>query len=232
MSDKPTVEERIARAKGSSDLSVSLERRGDADTLIALGKSTNLVGRYVYQLMAEWDSCAKRRKISQEDIEHVAEAMPRIKAQKTTRTGKVRVVESLDIKGAQEKVEELMAIERRAILMRLKSLQRLMDEHSGLLPWVVAQGTPNARGVLLNVLGWWADRTCADCDGTGEVTNRRGVVRQCSRCHGSGQREVPNGSAGLAVSQEIARRVDAARGQSRQFLKELMHAKRCVSEVS
>lgn len=45
---KPTVAEHLASASNSSDLSVSVNARGDVDYLIAAGMAPAQVGRLVY----------------------------------------------------------------------------------------------------------------------------------------------------------------------------------------
>lgn len=205
MTDRTTLTERLTRAGNSSDLSVRVEARGDADYLIAAGLASNKIGRYVYQLMTEWDASAKPRPVSDTDIERIAERLPRIKTTKQGRRG-ARTVETLDLSAARAKLAAWMDGERRRILGRLHSLPKLMDPHAGLLPWVVARGYTSPREKLLDVLGWWADRRCMACQGTGERENRA-----CKSCKGFGTRDIPHGLEGRAISEEIARHVDASR---------------------
>ncbi|MGB3069808.1 MAG: hypothetical protein WBC18_14735 [Ottowia sp.] len=230
--EKPTISERLVSARSSSDLTVRLERGGDADLLIASAKGSNAVGRHIYQLMSDWDGCAKRRTFTPEDVEQIAMRLPRIKTEKRNRRGVVRVIESLDMAGAQAKLNEALDIERQSILRRLKSLPHIMDEHSGLMPWVVAQGIQEPRQKLLAVLGWWVDRNCLVCGGTMEVAGRQGVVKQCTKCHGTGEREVPHDRDGMRIKEEIVRRYDVARARAKEFAKQLRMAKRCVAEMS
>lgn len=176
--------------------------------LIAVARGDK-IGRYVQNLMTEWDACARPRPMTAEGITKIAEAMPRIKTEKRNKRGGVKVVESLDMAGARAHFDEWMDGERRRVLGRLRSLNRLMDPDSGLLPWVMNQGIQNAREKLLDVLGWWADRNCPECQGTRE---RGGKL--CKACHGSGHREVPHGHQGRAISEYIARKVDAARDRT------------------
>lgn len=210
-------DERLTRAASSSDLTVSLERRGDVDLLIAAGKAPFPVGRMVYQLMTEWDGCAKPKRLTHEDIQRLAETMPRI-----TMGKKGRKVQALDLPGARAAAEEFLATERRRILGRLKSLPALMDPHAGLLPWVVARGMADPSLKLLDVLGWWADRNCTACNGTmWQVLPGTNVQSKtpCKVCHGSGRRPVPHGEDGRAISEHIERNVDRARAGARRALK-------------
>jgi hypothetical protein len=84
---KPNLIERMTSASNSSDLSVSLDFRGDADFLIASGMQPAKLGRLVYQLMAEWDSRLKPRMLTAADIERVAEGMPRLAKKTKDRAG-------------------------------------------------------------------------------------------------------------------------------------------------
>lgn len=230
--EKPSLSERLVVARGTSDLTTRLERSGDADCLIASAKGSNAIGRLIYQLMSDWDGCAKRRAFTPEDIEQIAQRMPPIKTEKRNRKGVARVIESLDLAGAAAQLDKALATERRSILMRLKSLPRLMDDHSGLMPWVVGQGIEDPRRKLLDALAWWVDRNCLTCGGTGEVAGTLGVVKLCARCGGSKHRPVPNGADGMTIKNEIAKRYGMALSRSREFAKQLRAAKRCVSEMT
>ncbi len=210
--DRPTIAERLTSAGNSSDLTVSCDARGDVDLLIAAGSTTASLGRYVYQLMTEWDACAKPRVPTAADIERLAEHLPRIKVEKRNKRG-VRQVEALDLQGAMAEADAWLIAERRRVLGRLRSLPKLMDRHSGLLPWVVAQGYTSPDVKLLDVLGWWADRRCPVCSGT-KVRDGRA----CKVCRGIGERDIPHGREGQTISEHIAAHVDRARQGTRKAL--------------
>ena len=217
--NRRTVSERLASAANSSDLSVQIDKRGDADYLIAAGATPARLGRYVFQLMSEWDSCAKPRPATAADIEHLAAELPRLKATKRTKRG-TQIVERLDLVSAQNRYAEWLEKERHQVFVRLKSLQPLMDPHAGFLPWVVARGYQNPARKLLDVLGWWADRRCSACEGTKE---REG--RPCKKCRGTGERPIPHGQDGQTISEHIAAHVDRARVGTRNGLKGMRNLK-------
>ncbi len=223
---RPCLAERIANASNSNDLSVRLESRGDADYLIAAGAAPAQIGRSVYSLMAEWDACAKPRPITEEDIARIAEQLPRIRVVKQGKRGTPKTVEALDLAGARAQVDEWMGAERRRIVSRLRSLPKLLDPHAGLLPWVKAQGYGNARDKLLDVLGWWADRCCPNCHGTGEADGRT-----CKHCRATGLRDVPHGREGQSISEHIAHHVDRARSGSIAALKRTESLKKIAAAV-
>lgn len=213
--ERPTMDERLASASASSDLTVSLDARKDVDYLIAAGKSAAFIGRHVYQLMSDWDSCAKPRTFTAADIEQLAQHMPRIKVQKRTKRG-VKEVEALDLAAARAEADAWTEAERRRVIQRLPSLRHLVDEHAGLLPWVTALGITQPRAKLLDVLAWWADRRCPVCQGTKE---REG--RTCKACRGVGERPVPHGQEGLRISEHIAHHLHRARSSSKDALRHL-----------
>lgn len=228
---KPTIAEHLASASNSSDLTVSLEKRGDADYLIASGKSPATLGRFVYQLMSEWDACAKPRPFTDDDVQRLAKGMsaddvarwedklPAVKLDRR-RKPKAASLEVRQIAAARLELEQWLTMERRRVLGRLGSLSKLMDPHSGLLPWVIQQGFTNPREKLLDVLGWWADRRCTSCNGTG-VRNEMA----CSCCKGLRERDIPHRADGQAISERIAKLVDESRRGTVAMLKHMRELK-------
>lgn len=223
--ERPSVAERVASAGGSSDLSVDPEKRGDADYLIAAAKAPAVIGRYVYQLMSEWDGCAKPRMFAPADIERLAEHLPRVKVQKRGKRG-LREVDALDLVGARAEADAWQANERRRVLQRLPSLRRLVDEHAGLLPWVTGLGVEEPRLKLLDVLGWWADRRCLVCEGTGKCGDLG-----CKSCKGSGERRVPHGQEGRLISDHIGEQVSRAAASTRRTLNHLPAWKKLAAGI-
>ncbi|WCM88830.1 hypothetical protein [Acidovorax sp. NCPPB 3576] len=222
MSDTPTQErpnlsERLTSAGNSSDLSVRTDARGDADYLIAAGTTPARLGRYIYSLMAEYDACAKPRPITDDAVRRMSkevsaadekrwkDQLPALKLDGRGRPTKASV-EARKMAAARLELNKWLAGERRRVLGRLHSLPKLMDPHSGLLPWVVARGGSTPEGKLLDVLGWWADRLCPSCSGT-----KKQGGRTCTACRGVGLREIPHGKEGQAISEHIAAQVDRSR---------------------
>lgn len=210
---KPNLIERMTSASHSSDLSLSLDFRGDADFLIASGMQPAKLGRLVYQLMAEWDARAKPRQLTPADIERVAQEMPRIQKKTSDRRGE-RVTEVLDIAGAEAAALQWLEKTRREIMVRLPTYQKLVDQHAGFTPWVLAQGIPDGVAKLTDVLLWWCDRRCLECGGT-NLTR----WKTCKACYGLGTRDVPHSFDGLQISEHIARAVDRSRQLTKSNLK-------------
>lgn len=216
---KPTLIERMTSASHSSDLSVSLDFRGDADFLIASGMQPAKLGRLVYQLMSEWDAKPKPRHLTPADIERVANDMPRITKKTKDRRGE-RVTEVLDIAGAQAAAAQWSAQTRRDILAKLPSFIKLTDHHAGFMPWVLAQGIEDGLAKLSNVLLWWCDRRCNECGGTNLARGKT-----CKACYGFGTRDVPHGADGLKISEHIAQHVDRSRQLTKSNLKSMQKMK-------
>ncbi|WP_034387739.1 hypothetical protein, partial [Comamonas composti] len=183
--EKPTLVERLTSASNSHDLSVNIETRTDADYLIAVGLQPAKLGRLVYQLMSEWDTRLKPRALTTADIEHVARRMPRIVKKTKDRRGE-RVTEVLDIAGAHALAVQWLAESRRETLAQLPTFRKLMDQHAGFMPWVLARGIKDGQAKLADVLLWWCDRRCESCGGINLANGKT-----CKACYGFGARDTP-----------------------------------------
>ncbi|MDH0776349.1 hypothetical protein N5C96_23345 [Delftia tsuruhatensis] len=202
--ERPTVAERLTSASTSSDLSVDLEKRGDADYLIAAGIQRAVLGRLVQQLICEWDRREKPRPLTDEQLQRVAEQMPRKSRGR------------LDMVGARV-AEGRWHMERRMEILRgLPQYTRLVDAHAGFLPWVLAQGIKDARAKLTDVLLWWCDSKCPGCGGL-----KLGEMAICETCKGFGTRDVPHEAEGLLISEHISDHVDRARSGTIAALKRM-----------
>ena len=61
MNEPRTIEESYTSAGNADDLTVTSERRTDADVLIASGWTPGLLGGVLMRLHSEWDGAAKKR---------------------------------------------------------------------------------------------------------------------------------------------------------------------------
>ncbi|WP_295379590.1 hypothetical protein [uncultured Pseudacidovorax sp.] len=221
--DRPTLAESLASAGNSSNLTVDPDRRGDVDVLIAAGKASHVVGRYLDQLVSEWGACAPPRRYTKEDIERLAQTYPPVTAVKGGRE-----VHLPDIARAHAQVQSWQDAERRAVIARLKSLPRLMDGHAGVIPWMRARGIQDPELVLLDVLGWYLERRCAVCGGTkwqlAPGTNRQSS-QVCRACGGSGERTHPHGLVGYDVLAYLATSASKARDNMRAVLAQVRRMK-------
>lgn len=224
LTDRLTFTEKLAKAGNSADLTVRLDQWGDADALIAAGKASHQVGRYLDQLTSEWDVCTPPRRLTRADIEKLAEHLPRVLV--PHKSGKPRL--GLDLKAANAEAQAWCDGERRRIIGRLKSLPKLMDPHAGLIPWLVSRNVPDPDGVLLDVLGWYLDRRCPGCNGTKwEVvpgTSRHGN-KACRVCHGHGDREIPHEPVGRQVVEFLVRSAEKSRNTAKQVMRNIRSLK-------
>lgn len=73
-----------------------------------------------------------------------------------------------------------------------------------------------------NVLAWWLDQTCKHCDGHG-YTKSPGApalsAHKCNKCHGSGKSNIPHGSIGKAIANDIDDCVASARASIKMRLR-------------
>lgn len=67
MNEPRTIEEQYTSAGNADDLTVTSERRTDADVLIASGWTPGLLGGVLMRLHSEWDGAAKPRKLTETD---------------------------------------------------------------------------------------------------------------------------------------------------------------------
>lgn len=211
----PDIAERLTSAGNATDLTVDLDRRRPVDLLIAAGLAPSVVGRLLDQLVSEWDGCAKPRRLTTAEIERVAAAMPRTPGRKGGKADR------LDIAGATSQVATWFDNERRAAMIRLKTLPKLTDPHAGLIPWLAAKGVQAAGAVLLDVLGWYLDRCCPRCNGTKwEVIagTHRQSAKACHACDGRGERPIPHGQLGRLVISHLEGCASHARAGTKKAL--------------
>lgn len=216
ITDAPTIAERLAAAGNASNLAVDPDRRRPVDVLIASGLAPSVVGRLLDQLVSEWDGCAKPRRLSAVEVGQVAASLPRVPAPKGGKADR------LDVAGAMAQVAAWYDSERRAALMRLKTLPKLLHPNFGLAQWLTAKGCAAvAADVLLDVLGWYLDRCCERCNGTKweliPGTNRQSA-KPCSKCKGSGESLIPHGRLGKDIVWHLADCAGQARAGTKASL--------------
>lgn len=87
----------------------------------------------------------------------------------------------LDMIGARIAQGRWLEQRRMQVLSKLPTFPKLMDCHTGFLPWVLAQDIKDARNKLADVLLWWCDRKCQCCGG-----NTQEEVLPCEACAWTG----------------------------------------------
>ncbi len=68
LNEPRTIEEQYTSAGNADDLTVTSERRTDADVLIASGWTPGLLGGVLMRLHSEWDGAAKKRRMDETDV--------------------------------------------------------------------------------------------------------------------------------------------------------------------
>lgn len=96
MNEPRTIEEQYTSAGNADDLTVTSERRTDADVLIASGWTPGLLGGVLMRLHSEWDGAAKKRSMDE------TEAFLLFSQLKTLRRAVDGVAAWLEGKGSKE----------------------------------------------------------------------------------------------------------------------------------
>lgn len=221
-----TVDERLARAANTSDLSVTPQRQGDALMLIAAAKTPRVVGRLLISLHGEWDGCSKPRKLAEQEIAEIRRSLPVRRPPLVLAPTHLDVWYECEPKRRQKRASEIAAgwyeQERMRAVSRLKSLDRVKR---GLLEILAAKKIESAESKVLGVLAWWLDSTCTKCNGTGQMAVSGGG-RQASRtcpprerggCGGTGERGLPHGLDGRLIEVAINESLSRARQQINAF---------------
>jgi hypothetical protein len=199
---RATQEECYSVAVGSSNLRHDPVRPGAVQMLIAAGISPHSLGTALMRLRTEWDSTAKPMPATVEQLRAIAATFQR------EGNGLV-IVEKVGDSEALEEVTPMVAATRQAdgwyagelarLLGRLKSLPIVRGE---LLRWTAAEGIEGGPHVVAAVLLWWLNGACPVCkgvrkkvvEGTGRTSSKN-----CSKCRGLGESQVPHGFLGRKV---------------------------------
>lgn len=228
-----TVDERLARASNTSDLTVTPDRQGDGFMLIAAAKTPRVVGRHLIALHGEWDGCAKPRRMMEHDITALRKTLPAGAPPLVLAPKHLDTWADNELKRRQRQAEVIAngwyEQERMTSVARLKSLERVKV---GLLD-VLGAKIENPEPKVLGVLAWWLDAVCPKCGGTGQLAvagNGRQASRPCpSRhrggCDATGQRPLPHGHDGRIIESAILECISRARqhiGAYRKALHENM----------
>jgi hypothetical protein len=226
MSAEPTsIDERLARAANTSDLSVTPDRRGDGYTLIAAGKTPRVVGRHLIALHGEWDGCAKPRRILDHDIAAIAKAMPlerpRLVLAHSYLDGWPKMEPKLRATSAHALATRWHEQECVKAYARLKSLGRVRE---GLLD-VIGKRVSDPAPKIAAVLAWWLDHVCPACQGTRRERmpgQNRLSDRACRVCGATGERPLPYGEAGRIIERAIEDCIGKARQQIGSYRRHLL----------
>lgn len=199
--DKPDLAERYTSAVGTSNLRVQAERGSPADMVIAAGMNPHRLGMALRRLVTEWDAQPKPRKISREVLEALAAAYPRLETGMVDWKGQLIT----PAQAAHREVQEWHAHELGLLFQRLKTLPEV---RAVLTQWATEKGIEGPEHLVAAVLQWWLNPICPVCHGVKKkVIHGTGHTsgKDCWKCKGSGESDVPHGSRGRMVKDHINR---------------------------
>ncbi|RYF76813.1 MAG: hypothetical protein EOO22_00805 [Comamonadaceae bacterium] len=220
MSATPTIDERLARAANTSDLSVTPERNGDGYTLIAAAKTPRVVGRHLIALHGEWDGCSKPRRPLAHDLLAIYRTLPRATTPPPELTpDQCKEWHRAEREGREAEAKSIASgwyeQERLRAFARLRSLDRVCDGLVEIVQGRVEEPAPKVKAVI----AWWLDHVCPVCCGTRyELMEGQDRLsnRVCKACNGKGERPLPHGQAGRVIE----RAIDDCIGRARQSIAE------------
>lgn len=192
--ERRTTEEAYVSASTTSNLKLGPADgpNRDADTIIAAGMSSSVVGACLIRLHGEWSKVEKPRFLAKEEAERLIAAAPKAAGQKQA--------------SAADRLTAHYTHETAIMLGKLKSFRQA---HSYLTAHLTAwDSRPEAmlKQTALEVLIWWLDKQCKTCGGTKyEVaagTNRH-TNRPCRSCRGTGIAKLPRAEDGRRLANFI-----------------------------
>lgn len=220
--EKPTVDERLARSGNSSDLTVKAGQYNDADVLIAAGWTPSVLGRRLLALHSEWDGAARPRMLTAAEIERIAAQLPaQVMVDVVNREGARMKKLVPRLVAAKQQADQWLDLERARLYGRLKSFPIARDVLS---EWCALKGVENPRAKVESILAWWLDHICPRCSGT-KYQVVPGTNRQSNRtcrlapdgCGGSGEKALPHGGDGRLIEAYMVECISRARQQIRRF---------------
>ena len=188
MSEIITTAERVASACNASSLQVDENTRGHADTLIAMGWSKHQFGTALLRLSSEYDSVAKPKPLSHEDM--VALVLTYKNDKKIKRTTKE--CEAL----AQVEAAKWLSNEKALFLPKLKTLPIAINY---LTHYAVKRQISEPKHRATVSIGHWLDQTCGHCSGLKFelIPDSPSLsANQCKPCQGTGFKAAPYGQIG------------------------------------
>lgn len=208
LEQRKTIDEKLALAENSGDLSAGAGPRADVDMLIAAGgltqKAGHVLGRALIALEAEWDASEQPRAPREHDIKAMAARLP-ARVDITTRgpTGQTVLLTMSREQAARHELESWYETERMRLIARLRALA---PARAALTAWAQSKGMEKPGAKALGMLAWWLDHRCPKCFGTKLdplPMGGRGSARVCKACHGLGERPLPYGQEGRALERHL-----------------------------
>lgn len=170
-SERPGIDEQYQVAGNTSSLKVEADRRGAGDVLIAAGWSQSRVGMALLRLHSEWDSAAKPKRLTADQIR--------------------------EMKIPKAEADRWYVAELRLLAQTLKSRPVVWQQ---LNHWMTLKAI-DPETIAAALLYWLDPtcKEC-DGHGLRKVPNAPTLsARQCHKCHGAGHTAHPHGSARVLV---------------------------------
>lgn len=205
---KQTIDEKLALAENTSDLTAGGDPRADVDLLIAAGgltqKPGHVLGRALIALEAEWDASEQPRAPREHDIKAMAALLPaRVDITVKGPTGQTVLLTLSRERAARHEAESWYETERMRLIARLKALA---PARQALADWAHVRGMVKPGAKALGMLAWWLDHRCPKCFGTKLdplPMGGRGSARVCKACQGLGERPLPYGQEGRMLERHL-----------------------------
>lgn len=214
--DRPTLDERYARALESSDLAAQPDQRGDVDYLVAAGWCHESLGTALFRLRSEWDLTRAQLRQAEEAARDGANDARTLTRRATAAAARVsgaspRQAEALkdEADKALERAERTRdATERAALTARalaLVHLKTLSGARQALHVFAIALGArskfydaESVRVITGRALQLWLEPNCPHCEGRGFVKKLGEPLRWCQECIRTGKRI--NGNPGFRLA--------------------------------
>lgn len=224
----PGVEEQYSSAVSSSNLRVDLDRRNEADAIIAAGWNPARIGAALMRLHTEYDKVAKPKPMAPEAIRRMAASITVLQIAPLAKELEIDVG-TLRPSAAVEAIAKAHAHawymrEMRQMLGKLTGFSMLRD--------VIAKEVKTwgldaeaAQEVVIEVIRWWLSPRCTTCHGTKWQLipgSNRQSNHVCRACRGSGEAPIPFEATGKRLLGWMNECRGSARGNIRDALRNSM----------
>lgn len=214
--DRPTLDERYARALESSDLAIKPEQRGDADYLVAAGWVHDSLGTALFRLRSEWDLTRATLRQAEEAAREGANDARTLTRRATAAAARASGASPRQAEALKDAADKALdraertrdATERAALTARalaLVHLKTLSSARQALHVYAIAFGArsrfydiESVRVITGRALQLWLDPNCPHCEGRGFVQALGEPLRWCQECVRTGKRI--NGNPGFRLA--------------------------------
>jgi hypothetical protein len=216
--DTMTIGERVVSACHSTNLRDETDRVSQTDVLKAMAWSQSRLGSALMRLHSEYDSVAKPRPVTHENM--IQMALKHKSADKNKGTEKGLTQKQCEIM-AKNEADTWLTNEKALFLGKLKTLSAVVEQ---LTTQCQLWGIPEPKRVATVSVGHWLDQVCPSCHGHKfELMPDSPTLstKQCKECKGIGLSETPYGQAGKKVLNHLDNCVSRAQSSIKARLSRL-----------